>query len=95
MSKFVINGIINHSVKKMIRTIITPEKQDVSLHIPEGYVGKQIEVLLYAVDELNQQNDQPKTKPADFRGTLKLTADQYEDFQTHLKDIRSEWDRDI
>jgi len=79
----------------MIRTIITPEKQDVSLHIPEDYVGKQIEVLLYAVDELSQQNDQTKTKPAGFRGTLNLTADQYEDFQTHLKDIRNEWDRDI
>lgn len=79
----------------MIRTIIIPEKQDVSLHIPEDYVGKQIEVLLYAVDELNEQKETSKTKPSDFRGTLKLTAEQYENLQTHLKDIRSEWDRDI
>jgi len=79
----------------MVRTVITPEKQDVSIHIPESYVGKQIEILLYAVDELNDQDDVKKKKPSDFRGTLKLTDEQYTDFQTHLKDIRNEWDRDI
>jgi hypothetical protein len=79
----------------MIRTIITPEKQDVSIHIPESYIGKQIEVLLYAVDELSEQKVLEKKKPSDFRGALKLTPEQYEDFQTHLKDIRNEWDRDI
>jgi ribosome maturation protein Sdo1 len=79
----------------MIRTIITPDKQDVSIHIPEDYVGKQIEVLLYAVDELNKSDDLKKKKPSDFRGTLKLTDQQYTDFQNHLKDIRDEWERDI
>jgi len=79
----------------MVRTVITPEKQDVSIHIPESYIGRQIEVLLYAVDELNDQDDVKKKKPSDFRGTLKLTDEQYTDFQTHLKDIRNEWDRDI
>ena len=79
----------------MVRTVITPEKQDVSIHIPESYIGRQIEVLLYAVDELNDQDDVKKKKPSNFRGTLKLTAEQYQDFQTHLKDIRNEWDRDI
>jgi len=67
----------------MVRTVITPEKQDVSIHIPESYIGRQIEVLLYAVDELNDQDDVKKKKPSDFRGTLKLTDEQYTDFQTH------------
>ncbi len=79
----------------MIRTVITPEKQDLSIHLPKKYVGRQIEVLLYAVDELNEQEDLKKKKPSDFRGTLKLTDEQYEDFQSHIKDIRNEWDRDI
>ncbi|HEY8784339.1 MAG TPA: hypothetical protein VIM16_22110 [Mucilaginibacter sp.] len=69
----------------MIRTSITPEKQDVSIHIPKNYIGKQIEVLLYAVDELNEPENLKKTKPSDFRGALKLTDEQYEDFQSHLK----------
>jgi hypothetical protein len=79
----------------MIRTSITPEKQDVSIHIPENYVGRQIEVLLYAVDELNEQESLKKKKPSEFRGALKLSDEQYADFQSHLKDIRNEWERDI
>lgn len=31
----------------MVRTVITPDNRDLSIHIPEDYVGRQIEVLLY------------------------------------------------
>jgi hypothetical protein len=93
---FVIKGLINHLTEyKMTRTTIIPEKQDISIHIPENYIGRQIEVLLYAVDELNVQPAVEKKKPSDFRGTLKLTPEQYEDFQSHIETIRNEWDRDI
>ena len=78
----------------MIRTLITPDKQDVSIHIPENYIGKRVEVLLYAVDELDDQEIVKKT-PAGFRGKLKLSEEQYADFQLHLKTIRNEWDKDI
>ena len=44
---------------------------------------------------LNEQENLKKKKPSDFRGALKLTADQYADFQSHIKDIRNEWGRDI
>lgn len=79
----------------MIRTIITPEQQDISIHIPEDYVGKQVEVLLYATDELKEPKDTDKKKPSEFRGTLNLSQDQYNDFQTYLKNVRNEWERDI
>jgi hypothetical protein len=79
----------------MIRTVITPENQDVSIHIPENYVGREIEVTVFAVDELKTPENSEKKKPSDFRGKLKLTEEQYRDFQTHLKNIRNEWDRDI
>jgi len=79
----------------MIRTLITPDKQDVSIHIPENYVGKQIEVLLYAVDELDEQEPSKSPKTADFRGALKLTDEQYLNFQAHLGDIRNEWNRKV
>ena len=79
----------------MIRTTITPKNQDLSIHIPEDYVGRQIEVLLYAVDELLQEEKIVPKKPADFRGKLKLTNEQYADFQNHVKNIRDEWKRDI
>ena len=79
----------------MIRTLITPENQDVSIHIPETYIGRPVEILLYAVDELKEQDNPKKKKPSDFKGALNLTEEQYEDFQSHLRDIRNEWDRDI
>jgi hypothetical protein len=79
----------------MVRTIIIPENQDISIHIPEDYIGRQVEILLYAVDELNTQKGPENKKPSDFRGALKLTDEQYQDFQNHLTDLRNEWDRDI
>jgi hypothetical protein len=79
----------------MIRTVITPENQDVSIHIPESYIGRQIEVLLYAIDELNEQENLKNKKPSDFRGALNLSDEQYIDFQNHLKDVRNEWNNDI
>jgi len=78
----------------MIRTIIIPEQQDVSIHIPENYIGKQIEVLLYAVDELTQSTVAPNKHKA-FRGALKLTEQEHTDLQQHLHQIRGEWNRDI
>lgn len=39
----------------MVRTVITPQQQNISITVPENYIGKQIEVLLYAVDELNTE----------------------------------------
>jgi len=79
----------------MIRTIITPEKQDLSIHIPKNFIGRQIEVLLYPLDELNELEDAKKKRPSDFRGALKLSDEQYQDFQSHIKNIRDEWERDI
>ncbi|QEC74524.1 hypothetical protein [Mucilaginibacter ginsenosidivorax] len=79
----------------MIRTILTPENQDLSIHIPESYIGRKIEVLLYAVDELNIDETRKKKKSSDFRGKLNLTDEQYTDLQNHLKDVRNEWNNDI
>jgi hypothetical protein len=35
----------------MIRTIIKVASQDLSLHLPASYVGKQVEVIAFAIDE--------------------------------------------
>ena len=79
----------------MIRTIITPENQDISIHIPENYVGKQIEVLMYDMDEVRPSEPENKKKPSEFRGKLNLTDEQYDDIQSHIKNIRDEWERNI
>ncbi|WP_316825737.1 hypothetical protein [Pedobacter miscanthi] len=78
----------------MVRTIITPDKENISIDVPKAYIGKQIEVLVYAVDELKEM-EKPKKKHSDFRGSLNLTDQQYEEFQQYIIDSRNEWERDI
>lgn len=78
----------------MIRKTITPDKKTVSIDVPETYVGKQIEVLIYATDELQEEKGAVKNK-VKLRGALKLTDDQYKDFQQFVNDVRDEWDKAI
>ena len=78
----------------MVRTIITPNKGNISIDVSEAYIGKQIEVLLYALDEVKGATQAP-AKAGRFRGALNLTDAQYQDFQQHTKDLRNEWERDI
>ena len=35
----------------MVRTIVIPDKQSISFDIPNHYIGKQIEVIVFAKDE--------------------------------------------
>ena len=35
----------------MVRTIVTPEKDNIMLSIPEKYVGVEIEVIVFTKDE--------------------------------------------
>ena len=36
-----------------------------------------------------------KSNTSRFRGALKLTTQQYNDFQQHVKDMRNEWNNNI
>ncbi|WP_426486997.1 hypothetical protein [Leptospira interrogans] len=72
----------------MIRTRITPQNTDLHLSIPEGYVGKNIEVLLYAVDEIKEEPKKIVTMK-DFRGTL--SKESAEKLQDKIKKERDEW----
>ena len=35
----------------MIRTTLIPDKQSISFDIPSDYIGKQIEIIAFALDE--------------------------------------------
>ncbi len=78
----------------MIRTIVTPSNTDLHVLIPKEYVGKQIEVLLYPTDEVQEERITKKNSSS-LRGTLNLSDKQYNDLQQHSKDIRNEWDSNI
>jgi len=76
----------------MIRTTITPENTEIQLSIPEEYVGRKIEIILIASEE-EVVNAPAGNNAARFKGIL--THEEAEQYQLHLKQARSEWDRDI
>ena len=49
----------------MIRTIVTPDKQTISFDIPKEYVGKEIEVIAFAIDE-GITKEEPARKKVSF-----------------------------
>ena len=55
----------------MGRTLVTPQQQNISIVVPENYVGRQIEVLVYAVDELVEEEKKATPKnAAKFKGVF-------------------------
>ena len=81
----------------MIQTIVTSDKAnvDISVLMPDNYIGKEVHVLLYIDDEVNNAKVSvlPKKKPSDYFGTLSL--EEGEKLQEYIIQSRKEWERDI
>jgi hypothetical protein len=65
----------------MIRTVIKPNKQNVSIRLPEEFIGKQVEVIAFTVDEAINDlvvQDKPDTHIASEKVLAKdwLNADE-------------------
>jgi hypothetical protein len=39
----------------MVRTVVIPKKRIFSIEVPESYVGKQVEVIAFAIEEANAE----------------------------------------
>ena len=39
----------------MIRTVVTPQQQNISLHLPENFVGKHVEVIAFTINDINEE----------------------------------------
>jgi hypothetical protein len=72
----------------MIRTVVTPENQDINLHLPESYVGKKIEVIAFAIDEASQEPK--KMKMSDFWGTI--SDETAAELHKEVAKSRDEWE---
>ena len=81
----------------MVQTTVTPEKAnlDMSVLLPDNYVGRQVHVLFYTDDEVNNTTVSVthKKKPSDFFGTV--TLEEGEKFQKYITQSRNEWERNI
>ncbi|MCU0450464.1 MAG: hypothetical protein MUC97_11590 [Bernardetiaceae bacterium] len=77
----------------MIKKIIIPQNNSLYLVIPNNYIGREIEVLLYPTDELEEENVKPKKTMANFTGVL--SESDYQSLKSHTEQARKEWSRDI
>ena len=76
----------------MIKTTITPQDNSHILAIPADYIGKKVEILLYSLDEIAEENISPKKSMADFSGIL--SENDYKSLKVHTNQARKEWNRD-
>ena len=78
----------------MIRTVVIPDNQTIHFDIPKNYVGKKIEVIAFAIDEAQQEQEAlPVNTMAQFWGVMSnATAD---DLNEQIKISRNEWDKNI
>ncbi len=40
----------------MIRTVLTPDKQSISLTLPKNFIGKKVEIIAFTVDDDTEAN---------------------------------------
>jgi hypothetical protein len=78
----------------MIRTYIKPNSTEykVSLDIPEEYIGKELEVLVFQKHEGLAIN-KSTLKMKDFWN--KISDETASKLHQHVDEIKKEWDRDI
>ena len=45
----------------MVRTIVIPEKQNISIHLPKQFIGTKVEVIAFSIEETENCVDKPFT----------------------------------
>lgn len=75
----------------MVKTVTIPQNDSYNLAIPNHYIGKKIEILFYAIDELTEQKGSPeKIKLSDkYKGII--SKEQGQNLNEHIKQMRNEW----
>lgn len=77
---------------EMTKTVITPKNNSILLPVPEEYVGKELEVLMYAVEELSENKLHVKTMES-YKGIL--TTEEAEQLQRYVRKSREAWNNNI
>jgi len=83
----------------MIRTLITPKTNDIHIEIPDEYLGKKVEVLVFAYDEPSKKAKSSKRAKVTPNIMEKywgvVSKETAEKMHQHIEQSRNEWERDI
>jgi len=77
----------------MIRTIVRPKSNEITLDIPEEYIGKEVEITYLSLDELYEEKQKPAKSMKDFWNIISDEAALK--FHNYVKQSRDEWERSI
>ena len=75
---------------QMIRTIVTPKNNKLQVSIPDSYIGKEIEVLLYSKDELELKKPAPINSMSSFWGTI--SDETAKELHKEVEENRAGWE---
>ena len=78
----------------MIRSLLTPQSNNLNIAIPDDYVGKKVEVLVFTYDDILEVPVTNTTNIMEqFWGVI--SNHTTEEMHKHVEQSRSEWERDI
>jgi len=77
----------------MVHTTLIPSQAIVELALPNHYIGKKVEFLIYISDEIESIKPMKPTNASQFKGILNVQ--EAESFNQYLTAVRQEWDRNI
>ena len=77
----------------MVRSLLTPQSKEIQISIPDSYVGKKVEVIVFACDEPEVTTEKVTNVMAQFWGVI--SEDTTEAMHQHVAESRMEWGRDI
>lgn len=72
----------------MLRTILKPDQNKITLQLPDDLIGKTVEVIAFEVEEMAAKTTN-KIKPSEMRGFL--SAKEAQKMQEHIQKDRNEW----
>ena len=74
----------------MIKTIIVPENNNIYLHVPNNYIGKEVEVLVYTKEEIEKDTRTTKKTMKDLWGII--SDETAESLREQVAKTRDEWE---
>ena len=77
----------------MLHTTLVPSQAVVELALPNHFVGKKVEFLIYVSDEIERLKPTKPSNASQFKGIL--NAEEAKSFNQYLTNVRQEWDRNI
>ena len=77
----------------MIRSLITPQTNDLHIALPDDYIGKKVEVLVFTYEDTNISSNSTTDVMAQFWGVV--SGETTEAMHKHILQSREEWQKDI